>query len=62
MHPQQFITSTVYFLVVKSVSRFDEPLFSARLQLQASSDRFPHAQADEGSLFSVTFFSQAGRC
>jgi hypothetical protein len=50
---------TIYFLVVKSVSRLEEPL-SARPQLHASSVRFPQAQADEseGSLFSVTAFSQ----
>jgi hypothetical protein len=52
----------IYFLEVKSVSRFDEPLFSERLQVQASSDRLPHAQAEEGSLFSVTALSQAGEC
>jgi hypothetical protein len=52
----------IYLLVVKSVSRLEEPLLSARPQLHASSVRFPQAQAEEsaGSLFSVTAFSQAG--
>ncbi|WP_213031823.1 hypothetical protein, partial [Acinetobacter baumannii] len=48
----------IYFLVVKSVSRFEEPPVSERLQLHASSARFPQAHAEEGSLFSTAALSQ----
>ena len=58
--PLPLLMPPLYFLEVKSVSRSDEPLFSERPQVQASSDRLPQAHAEEGSLFSVTAFSQAG--
>lgn len=75
--PNASLRKPIYPLVVKSVSRLDEPLFWLRLQLQASavscqigssthvhiaclpSARFPQAQVDSGSLFSVAAFSQA---
>jgi hypothetical protein len=60
IHNPRLLIHPLYFLLVKSVSRFDEPLFSERPQVQASSDRLPQAHAEEGSLFSVTAFSQAG--
>lgn len=63
LHTPQTLISypSLYLLVVKSVSKLLDPLFSARPQLHASSVRFPHAHAEEsvGSLFSVAALSQA---